>query len=32
MLWVGFAVFMVVALAGIIWAWRKSDSEQNRRD
>jgi hypothetical protein len=29
--WVGFAVFLVVVLAGIVWAWRKSDSEQNRR-
>jgi hypothetical protein len=30
-LWIGFAIFVVVVLAGIIWAWRKSDSEQDRR-
>jgi hypothetical protein len=29
--WIGFACFVVVVLAGIVWAWRRSDAEQDRR-
>jgi hypothetical protein len=29
--WIGFAVFMVVVLAGVVRAWRKSDSAPDRR-
>jgi hypothetical protein len=31
MFWIGFAVFFFVVLAAIIWAWKRSGSETDRR-
>ena len=31
MLWIGFAIFIFVVLAAIIWAWKRSGSESDWR-
>jgi len=31
MLWIGFAIFIFVVLAGVIWAWKRSGSESDWR-
>jgi hypothetical protein len=30
-LWIGFAIVIVVVLAGIMWTWKRSGSEQDWR-